>query len=71
VATLSYSSVLFAGLYDLLAAGDAPSAASWLGMSLIAGAGLMTVMARRAQAAKATLAHPDESQIHAASGRPH
>jgi len=71
VATLSYSGVLFAGLYDLLATGEAPSASGWLGMSLIAGAGLMTVVARRTQPAKATLVHPDASQLHAASGRPH
>ncbi len=56
VATLSYSGVLFAGLYDLLAAGTAPDATGWLGMALIVGAGLLTVLARRAPAPAATLA---------------
>jgi len=48
VATLSYCGVLFAGLYDLFATGEAPTAAGWLGMSLIASAGVLSVVARRA-----------------------
>jgi len=41
--TLSYSGVLFAGLFDLLAFRESPSASAWLGMGLIILAGSMTV----------------------------
>lgn len=69
VATLSYCGVLFAGLYDLLATGEAPTAAGWLGMSLIAGAGVMTVFARRAPAPAATLEDPAPGRLPAAQSR--
>jgi drug/metabolite transporter (DMT)-like permease len=62
VATLSYCGVLFAGLFDLLAWGHAPSATGWLGMALIAGAGVMTVLARRTPPSEATLAGPASSR---------
>lgn len=70
VATLSYCGVLFAGLFDLLAWGQAPSMTGWIGMALIAGAGVMTVLARHTPAAKTTLRALAPSQTDAASSRP-
>jgi len=70
VATLSYCGVLFAGLFDLVAWGQSPSATGWLGMALIAGAGVMTVLARHAPSARATLAGSAPSRPAAASSRP-
>ena len=69
VATLSYCGVLFAGLYDLLATGEAPTAAGWLGMSLIVGAGVMSVLARHVSAPGTTLAGPVSSRPPAAHSR--
>ncbi|MFO0521331.1 MAG: DMT family transporter [bacterium] len=70
VATLSYSGVLFAGLFDLVAWQQAPSATGWLGMALIVGAGVMTVLARHAPAARATLAAEASSPPATATRRP-
>jgi drug/metabolite transporter (DMT)-like permease len=54
--TLSYSGVLFAGLFDLLAWQQSPPLIGWIGMALIVAAGVMTVLARRTpDALKATL----------------
>lgn len=44
--TLSYSGVLFAGMFDLLAWRESPSASAWLGMALIIVAGSMTVFGK-------------------------
>ena len=69
VATLSYCGVLFAGLFDLVAWQQAPSATGWLGMALIAGAGAMTVLARRTPSTRTTLEEPASSRPAAATSR--
>ncbi len=59
--TLSYSGVLFAGLFDLFAWQQSPPLIGWLGMALIVTAGVMTVIARRTpSSSKATLGSGDD-----------
>jgi S-adenosylmethionine uptake transporter len=53
--TLSYSGVLFAGLFDVLAWNVDQPLIGWIGMGLIVTAGVMTVLARRAPSARTTL----------------
>ncbi len=53
--TLSYSGVLFAGLFDVLLWQIGQPLSGWLGMALIVAAGVMTVLARRPAPARSTL----------------